>query len=137
MSLARVVLVLSAIPFAGVGGAFLLFPVYMGAFVDLSVAGATANADVRAVYGGLQLACAFLLLGSARDARWYRAGLFAQLSLYGGLAGARFLSYAVAGVPSTLGLALHAGEVLGFAFGLVAWRALSHEEDRTPGSPER
>lgn len=134
MRLARVVLVLSAIPFVSIGVAFLLFPARMGALVDLTVSGATATADVRAVYGGLQLACGLLLLGVARDARWYRAGLIAQLSLYGGLAGARLLSYPVSGLPSALGLTLHTGELVGFAFGLLAWRSLSRGGSRGAGS---
>ena len=121
MSLARLVLRLSALPFAGIGLAFLLAPEGMARHVGVSLAGATANHDVRAVYGGLQLGCAALLLwGAARPER-VRFALVAQLLLYAGLAGARLVAWAQVGAPSALGLALHAGEGLGLT---AAWLAL-------------
>ncbi len=119
---ARVVLALSAVPFFCVGIAFTLCPVAMSDLVGVSLADATAIADVRAVYGGLQLGCALFLGLAAAFAEWSRAGLAAQLALYGGLAGARFLSYLATGLPSLLGLALHGGELVGFALGVFAWR---------------
>jgi hypothetical protein len=128
LSFARLVLRLSALPFAGIGLAFLLFPAAMAAHVGVSLAGATADHDVRAVYGGLQLGCAALLwLGAARAER-VRPALLAQLLLYGGLAGARILGWALAGAPGPLGLALHAGELAGFAAAGFALRRLR----RTP-----
>jgi hypothetical protein len=96
----------------------------MGALVDIGVTGPTAEADVRAVYGGLQLGCAAFLALSATRESWLRPGLAAQLSLYGGLASSRLLSYGLAGLPSALGLALHAGELAGVLFGALAWLSL-------------
>lgn len=125
MRFARVILALSAIPFALIGVAFTLFPVEMGAVVGVSLADATAIADVRAVYGGLQLGCALFLGLAAANTEWTRAGLAAQLALYGGLALARVYSYAAAGMPSALGLALHAGEIAGLVFGGLAWTKLT------------
>ena len=124
MSLPRVVLLGSALPFAAIGLAFLLAPGQMAGFVGVSLAGATADADVRAVYGGLQLGCAAVLVTAASRPHWWRPGVAAQLALYGGLAGARFVSLPIAGVPSALGLALHAGELLGVVAGWWAWRSL-------------
>lgn len=121
---ARAILALSALPFAAIGAAFLLAPGTMATFVDVRLASATADADVRAVYGGLQLGCALFLLWAAADPARCRAGLVAQLALYGGLALARLPSYALAGLPSPLGLALHAGELVGLALGVFAWRQL-------------
>jgi hypothetical protein len=124
VSFARAVLALSALPFAGIGLGFLLFPAALGAQVGVSLADATAEHDVRAVYGGLQLGCAALLaLGAARDER-VRFALVAQLLLYGGLAGARGLAWLAAGPPGGLGLALHAAELAAFAAGCVALRRL-------------
>ena len=125
MGFARIILALSAVPFACIGAAFTLFPLQMGEFLGLSLADATAVADVRAVYGGLQLGCALFLGLAAANVAWSRAGLAAQLALYGGLGSARFLSYLVSGLPSTLGLLLHAGELVGLALGAIAWRKCS------------
>jgi hypothetical protein len=125
VSFARLVLRLSAVPFAGVGLAFLLFPAAMAAQVDISLASATADHDVRAVYGGLQLGCAALLLFAAARPERVRFGLVAQLALYGGLASARLLAWAWAGTPGPLGVALHAAEIAGIALGALAWRRLA------------
>ncbi len=129
MKLARIVLRLSAVPFAVVGVAFLIRPEDMASWVGVSLGSATADADVRAVYGGLQLGCAALLFGAAANRDWVRAGVHAQLALYGGLAAARFLSMAIVGLPSPFGIALHAGELVGLFCGALAWWTLrdAHE----------
>ncbi len=129
MRFARIVLALSALPFAGVGAAFLAAPAAMAGLVGVSLSDATADADVRAVYGGLQIGCAVLLALAASRPEAVRFGLMAQLSLYGGLAAARFVAYAAAGLPSALGLALHAGELVGLALGVLAWRGLAARGD--------
>jgi ribosomal protein S18 acetylase RimI-like enzyme len=126
MRFARFVLLASALPFAGLGLAFLVAPHELAARVGIALVNATADGDARAVYGGLQLACGALLAAAALGrAAHVRAGLVAQLALYGGLAGARFVSLVLAGAPSELGLALHAGELLALAAGALAWRALA------------
>jgi hypothetical protein len=125
MTFAQLVLRLSALPFAGIGLAFLLAPEAMANHVGVTLEGATADHDVRAVYGGLQLGCAALLLwGAARPERVHFA-LVAQLLLYGGLGGARVVAWLVNGVPSALGVALHAGEIVGFVAAVVALRRLA------------
>lgn len=124
MSFARAVLRLSALPFAAIGFAFLFSPAVLAAQVDVTLGSATADHDVRAVYGGLQLGCAGLLWwGAARPER-LRFALVAQLLLYGGLASARALAWLVAGAPSGLGAALYGAELVGLAAGWSALRRL-------------
>ena len=117
---ARLVLGLSALAFAGIGAAFLVAPEAMAARVGVSLAGAAAANDVRAVYGGLQLGIAAFLFHSARRPDVLRTGLAVQLFSFGGLAAARFASLLLDGNPGALGLALHAAEIVGFACGAVA-----------------
>ncbi|HEU4429763.1 MAG TPA: GNAT family N-acetyltransferase [Myxococcota bacterium] len=125
MRFARFVLLASALPFAALGLAFLVAPHELAARVGIALVDATADNDARAVYGGLQLACGALLAAAAFGTEpRVRAGIVAQLALYGGLAGARFVGLAIAGAPSALGLALHAGELLALAAGALAWRRL-------------
>jgi len=82
MRLARFVLAASAVPFAASGLAFLIAPLAMSARIGSVLGDATADSEARAVYGGLQLACAALLAWAARgSAPRLRAGLVAQLSL--------------------------------------------------------
>ncbi len=134
MSFARIVLGLSALPFAAVGLAFLVAPTSMASLVDVDVTSPTADADVRAVYGGLQLGCAFILALASSRPEWVRSGLVAQLALYGGLGLSRFISYALVGLPSTLGFLLHFGELAGLAFGALAWRAVSRHTLQGPAA---
>jgi ribosomal protein S18 acetylase RimI-like enzyme len=136
MRLARFVLAASALPFAASGLAFLSTPLAMSARVGIALGDSTADSDARAVYGGLQLACAALLAGAARgSAPWVRAGLVAQLFFYGGLASARGVSLVLAGAPSALGSALHAVELAGLAAGALAWRGLAKPGARTFAAP--
>ncbi len=121
---ARLLLRASALAFAGIGVAFLVAPSAMGRFVDVSLTGATADNDVRSVYGGLQIACGALLWSASRRDEWLRPGLLAQLILFSGLAGGRFVSWAVVGLPDTLGLALHGAEVLAIVAGLLCLQRL-------------
>lgn len=120
-------LVLTAAPFAAIGLAFLLAPEAMAARVDVALGSATADHDVRAVYGGLQLGCAALLAWGALRVEHVRTALVAQLVLYGGLAGARFVGWIASGAPGRLGLLLHGGELLGLAAGAFALRRLGRE----------
>jgi len=123
---ARFVLAASALPFFAIGAAFLLAPHALAERVGLALSGATADNDVRAVYGGLQLACGLLLALAARaNEALVRVGLAAQLLLYAGLASARVVSFALAGAPNALGFALHAGEIAALVFGAIAWRRLA------------
>lgn len=133
MLLARVVLLLSALPFAGVGLCFLVAPIAMAALVGVTLTGATADNDVRAVYGGLQLGCAVFLALCAFVPGWQRAGVAAQLCSFGGLAAARVVSWLVVGSPGSLGLALHAGEIVGLVAGVLAWRALAVDASNRRG----
>ena len=124
VSLPKVVLILSAVPFAGIGLAFLVAPGAMATLVGITLADATSVADIRAVYGGLQLGCAAFLGYAATRNAWVQPALALQIATFGGLCLARIVSYAIAGLPSTLGYLLHAGEILGLAFGLFAWTRL-------------
>jgi hypothetical protein len=127
---ARLVLALSGLAFAAIGVPFLLAPAATAARVDVSLAGALADNDVRAVYGGLQVGCAAFLLWCAARSERVRLGLAAQLLLFGGLFAGRVASWLAVGLPPPLGLALHAGEALGLACGLVARRGLGPAQSR-------
>ena len=122
MTLTRWVLWGSALAYGGVGAAFLLAPQTMGDVVGLTLAGATADNDVRAVYGGVGVGMALFLGTSAVRPAWHRPALFAVIATLAGMAGARFLSWGIAGLPEPIGYALHAAEVTGLAFGIVALR---------------
>jgi len=117
--LAGLLLRLSSLPFLGIGVAFLCAPAAMGALVGVALADATADNDVRSVYGGLQLACGALLFIAPSRQEWIRPGLIAQIVLFSGLAAGRFTSFAWVGLPGGLALGLHAAELGAIAAGVV------------------
>lgn len=122
MTLPRLVLALVAAIFAGLGLAFALAPATMMAAVDIAVPTPLAAGDVRAVYGGMQLAIGALLLAAAARAAWVRAGLLAATALFAGLLAGRLLGVALDGAPSAFGWLLAAAELAGLAISAACAR---------------
>lgn len=95
-ALARITLWLGGLGFLGFGIAFLIAPVDTLAAAGVQVGGAAAATELRAFYGGLEVALGVLLIGAdLRGAR--RAGLILCLASYGGIGAARLLGIAIAG----------------------------------------
>lgn len=124
MTLAQSVLALCALAYGGVGASFLLFPEPMTSLVDISLGSATADNDVRAVYGGVGLGLAAFFARSATRTDWQRPALWAALLTLGAMAFARFWSLGVVGLPGPLGFLLHGAELAGFAASVAALRRL-------------
>jgi hypothetical protein len=119
---ARWVLAASALPFGGIGAAFLGWPHEMARHLELEITGATGTTDLRAVYGGLQIGIAvLLLLGAARSALT-RCALATAVAGFAGLAAARVAGLAVDGGEQALNHLLLAGELVGLAAcGTALW----------------
>jgi hypothetical protein len=118
---ARLVVALSGLAFLAIGVPSLVVPGATVARVGVSLLGALADNDVRAVYGGVQTAVGLFLLLGARRGALLRPLLLQQLT-FGGLVAARAVSWMAAGWPGALGLALHGAEGVGLAAGFAAWR---------------
>ena len=102
MTLARSLLLLSAVVFAGVGVGFLVVPTRYAAVVDIAVPTAMARTDVRATYGGFDLAFGIFLALCAIRSQWIRPGLFALGLAAGGFAVGRLVWILVEGTASRL-----------------------------------
>lgn len=88
MSLARIVLWLGGLGFLGFGVAFLVAPVELIAQAGVAVSGEAAATELRAFYGGLEIALGLLLIGA--DLRGRRLeGLILSLAAYGGIGSVR------------------------------------------------
>jgi len=124
MMLARVVLLGAALAYGGLGLAFLFWPTPMAEHVELFLGSATADNDVRAVYGGLSLGLAVFLLLSLRRLEWFRPALWVVALTLAAMASARIVSLVVAGTPHPIAFALHSAEVVGFVLALLALRRL-------------
>lgn len=102
-ALARWVLLLTAFAYAGIGVLFLGWPDVMGRVAGLEPRNTLALNDLRAVYGGLQLALATFFVIASRQPAWHPAALWLQMLTFGGLAAGRLLSLSLDGAPSALG----------------------------------
>lgn len=107
--------------FAALGLAFLVAPVDILAHIDVRAGSPSAVADLRAVYGGLELGVAATLALCGRAS--VRLGLSAALAIFLAMALARLVGFAVDGPQTWLSIALLAAEASGVAVVAVALRA--------------
>lgn len=124
MGLARAVLVFSALAYGGIALGFLVAPAELAAVVSVSLLDATADNDVRAVYGGVALGITLFLVASLRRPAWLEPALAVVALTLGSMAFARFVSMLVIGLPGAIAYLLHGAEILGFALAVVALRRL-------------
>jgi Domain of unknown function (DUF4345) len=106
MRLAKATLLFGAIVFAGIGIGFLILPVQWAALVDIQLPTAMARTDVRATYGGFDLAVGAFLGSCALRVEWVRPGLAALAMAAVGFGGGRLLGLVVEGTASPLMLTL-------------------------------
>lgn len=126
MKLARFALFASALAFGGTGLAFLLRPEAMTAVIGIELGGTVAVADVRAVYGGLELGVATFLVWAARRPATWRPALVGLVSLFGGLVLGRLASLALDGWPESPGLLLAGFELAGLVLAGAALARVPH-----------
>ncbi|MCB9707087.1 MAG: DUF4345 domain-containing protein [Myxococcales bacterium] len=119
----RILLAVAGLSFAGLGVAFLIWPTEMVANVDIHATSALARNDIRAVYGGLEVALGVTLLG-AREPVAQGLAIRLLALLFCGLVLSRVLSIVVDGAPADPGALLLALELSGLAATAVAFRKL-------------
>ena len=91
MDLARLSLGLTATAFGGFG-TWLLFRPDALSMVDVELPTATARAEIRAFYGGLELGIACFFAAAATRPAWFRPALVLQSAALGGSALGRVFS---------------------------------------------
>jgi uncharacterized protein DUF4345 len=104
MLLARAILWLLALGFAGFGAAYACWPTAMASLTDISLPSATARVDFMATYGGFQLGFAVFLSWCAVRAHLVRVGLLAGGWALLGFATLRLLGMLLNGGAVGLGL---------------------------------
>jgi hypothetical protein len=124
MTLARVTLWLGALAFAGIGIGFLVIPVRWAAVVDIVLPTATARTDLRATYGGFDLAIGVLLACCALRADWLRPGLVAFGLAAAGFGGGRLIGILVERTASRLMLGFLTIEIASVLVAAYALRRL-------------
>lgn len=95
-----VLLWLSGLSFLGFGVAFLIAPIATLALAGVATEGAIAATELRAFYGGIEVALGGLILACAlRPERW-RDGLWLTLACYGAIGVTRVFGMAIDGSDS-------------------------------------
>ena len=124
MRLARFTLWLCGLGFVGFGLLFLVDPLGTLARIGISLEGALAAAEIRAFYGGFELAVGLLILAADRAARHRPYGLLLAAGTYGGVGLARALGMALGPVATPFLWAALLIELTLAALALLAWRGL-------------
>ena len=119
--LAQVLLWVAGLGYAGFGLAFLWAPLRTMALAGIALEGAVAATELRAFYGGLELALGALIVAAAVLPGRLRDGLVLTLASYGAIGGVRLISMLASGADASflryaavveLGLAACAGALL-------------------------
>lgn len=115
--LPRLILALAGSVFVAVGAYFLVFPDSGAGVVGIALTSPLAASDVRAVYGGLDLAVGALLLHAVCTGE-LASGLRIQIVAFGGLLLGRVIGHLLDGPEDSVAMILMAVEGTGLLFGL-------------------
>ena len=124
VNLARLSLYVVGVIFLGLGAMSLIAPTNLTRLVEVAMPTRIAVMEVRGVYGGLFLGTGFFFLLFARHEAWFRPGLIAQASIFGGFVLGRTVGIAIGGAPNPFITALLVGEIVGLVVALVLLRHL-------------
>ena len=130
MNLARLSLYVVGVVFLGLGAMSLIAPTNLTRLVEIAMPTRIAIMEVRGVYGGFFFGTGFLFLLFARHEPWFRPGLIAQASIFGGFVLGRVVGIAIGGAPNPFIIALLVGEIVGLVVALFLLRQLP----RSPGA---
>ena len=125
MNLARLFLYVVGVVFLGLGAMSLIAPMNLTALLEIAMPTRIAVMEVRGVYGGFFFGTGFFFLLFARHEAWFRPGLIAQASIFGGFVLGRVVGIAIGGSSNAFIAVLLVGEIVGLVVALVLLRQLS------------
>jgi hypothetical protein len=97
----RILLWTGGLCFLGFGLAFLIAPLETLAAAGIEMQGALVATELRAFYGGLEIALGLCLIGADLHGGLRRPGLVLNMACYGGIGLARGLGMLLAGVATS------------------------------------
>lgn len=99
--LESIVLWLSGLQLVGFGVAFLIDPLKTLGWAGIKLEGAIAATELRAFYGGLELAVGMLLIAWTLDANRRAEALWLNLAIFGGIGVTRLIGMLMSGADSS------------------------------------
>jgi len=118
----KAVLILTGLVFLGFGIAFLVDPEALAKAARLRLAQPRAYAEIRAMYGGLEVGLGLFFLVASQRTRWFRAALGAQVFALFGLAGGRLIGMIQLPAFDGLMMTFFVIEAIGGVIGLITFR---------------
>jgi hypothetical protein len=119
--LARIALLVNGVLFASYGLLCLVMPETLTGAATLGLTTTVASIEVRAMYGGLELALGVLFLLAASRPTLLEAGLITGVTIFSGLGLARLLGIVLDGGPGTYNIVAVIYELTAAAVMLVAF----------------
>ena len=131
MLFARVVLYLSAATFAGFGAWLMVTPAALEDAASVGLSSAEARAEIRAMYGGLELGIAAFLLWCARRPARHQAGLALSALAFLGLGAGRLAGMAIEDAWTAAHLSALTAETVAFGLSCAGLAALSRSHPKS------
>ncbi len=123
----RVFLLYLAAFWGGIGAVLLVRPELLAGYAGVSADGAVATAELRAMYGCLELAIAAVTAAACWRPAWQRPVLFMQVVVCAGIGAGRLLGLAVDGAAAAYTFGALAFELTTVVIALVFLRRLGEE----------
>lgn len=120
--LTRIFLGFTGLAFAGYGVVCLVSPDVVADAAQLGLASDVARAEVRAMYGGLQIAVGGLALAGLLRPALRPGALLALACVFAGLAGGRLVGLVVESAPGAYNGAAFAYEAVSAVLAVALWR---------------
>ncbi len=123
----RVFLLYLATFWAAIGAVLLIRPDLLAGYAGVYADGAVATAELRAMYGGLELAIAAVTAAACWRRDWQRSVLFLQVVVCAGIGAGRLLGLAVDGAAAAYTFSALAFELTTVVIALGFLRRLDEE----------
>ena len=126
----RLLVIILCVSFLVFGVISLVLPGQLMQLFEIQLNSVSGFSEVRAMYGGLCIGIGVALFMGLRRAEWYAASLFLVMAISAGLAGGRFFSIIMTGIPNAV--ELFAGLLLEILSLVLAVRAYRKFKIRNP-----
>ena len=128
MKLAKILTLISALVFGGIGFACLFFPENVANGLGMALTTPTAIIDFRATYGGFLLSLGFFFVYCLFNKTFLRVGLILQAVSLSGFALGRIVGLVLDGMPKMILIYFLIAEIVGAFLAVYAFLKINNSE---------